>query len=465
MILPRIFMKNIKRSFHLSQNYYVEHRNPFVRTWETLFKDVKASLNMNKNPVYPEHVDVVIVGGGFIGASAAYWLKTRAGDGLSIVVLEKDPMYTNTQKMLSHGVLTQHFSLAENIYLSQFSAEFFRNIKEYLGDNVDLQYCPIGQLLLASDKYVEKLEQNVDAQKDYGIRSKLLTVQEIQDRYPWINTSDIKLGCIGTESEGVFNATELLRGYIQKSQELGANFIKSEMIGFEMEVQRDVLMEGITPGSFQKINRLLYKTDDGEIHNLKFAACVIAAGTEATNIAKLAKIGTSKGLLKEPLPIEQREYNIYSIENAKNDLAVGLNSPFVMDTSGLWLRRNGLQNNLLCGQIPSIRQDSGYSDTEVFQASLVNRYPHLKDSEIKVVSTELTDCNTYDDTGIIGPHPYHSNLIFAAGFGRQGVQHSPGIGRAIAELVIDCQYNGIDFTRYGFDRILINEPLIETNVY
>lgn len=104
--------------------------------------------------------------------------------------------FTHTQKLLSHGVLTQHFSLPENIYLSQFSAEFFRNIKEHLGDDVDIQYCPVGQLLLASDKYAAKLEHNVDEQKDYGLKSKLLTVDEIKYRYPWINTSDIKLGKI-----------------------------------------------------------------------------------------------------------------------------------------------------------------------------------------------------------------------------------------------------------------------------
>ncbi|XP_023940297.1 FAD-dependent oxidoreductase domain-containing protein 1 [Bicyclus anynana] len=459
MILPRVFLNSIKRSIHSSK-----HKHPFTRTWETLFSEAKSGFRL-KDPLYPEHADVVIVGGGYIGASSAYWLKTRAGEGLSVVVLERDPMYNSTQQMLSHGILTQHFSLPENIYLSQFSAEFFRNIKENLGNDINIEYCPVGQLLLASDRYTEKLEHNVNIQKDYGIKNKIITVEDIQSRYPWINTSDIKLGCIGTESEGVFNPKELLRGYIQKSQELGANYIKCEMVGFEMEVQRDVLMEGIVPGTFQKLNRLLYKTDDGEVHSLRFAACIVAGGADSAHIAKFAKIGESKGLLKEKLPIQKREYNTFSIENPKNEMALGLNSPFVMDTSGLWLRRNGLQNSLLCGQIPSIKDDSNHSASEVFQASLLNRYPHFKDSEVKEVSTELTDCNTYDDTGIIGPHPYHSNLILATGFGRQGVQHSPGIGRAVAELVIDCHYNAIDLTRFGFDRLLTNEPLIETNVY
>lgn len=46
-----------------------------------------------------------------------------------------------------------------------------------------------------------------------------------------------------------------------------------------------------------------------------------------------------------------------------------------------------------------------------------------------------------------------------------GVHHAPAIGKAVAELIIDCQYTTIDLTRFGFDRLLIDEPLIEFNVY
>lgn len=40
---------------------------------------------------FQSHCDVLIIGGGGIGSSIAYWLKKRAFSGLNVVVLEKDP--------------------------------------------------------------------------------------------------------------------------------------------------------------------------------------------------------------------------------------------------------------------------------------------------------------------------------------------------------------------------------------
>ena len=39
---------------------------------------------------FPQECDVVIIGGGAMGSSVAYWLKKYAGEGLKIVVVDKD---------------------------------------------------------------------------------------------------------------------------------------------------------------------------------------------------------------------------------------------------------------------------------------------------------------------------------------------------------------------------------------
>lgn len=95
---------------------------------------------------------------------------------------------------VSQASLTQHFSLPENIHLSKFSAEFLRNINDHLDWDVDIQYKPCNNLVLASEKYADKLEKNVSILKEYGLRNELLSVDDIKQRYPWISTSDIRLG-------------------------------------------------------------------------------------------------------------------------------------------------------------------------------------------------------------------------------------------------------------------------------
>lgn len=130
-------------------------------------------------------------------------------------------------------------------------------------------------------------------------------------------------------------------------------------------------------------------------------------------------------------------------------MELGLNTPHVMDSSGLWIKRNGtLESNLLCGMLPLSDNSKDLSEEEYYNnlilPSIKNRLSNcditkvsiyiLKNQyktnyhifkilplfQIKCVNTEVEDCNTYDDTGILGPHPYHNNLYIAAGFGRLG---------------------------------------------
>lgn len=74
------------------------------------------------------------------------------------------------------------------------------------------------------------------------------------------------------------------------------------------------------------------------------------------------------------------------------------------------------------------------------------------------------DYNTLDQNGIIGPHPEVENLYFVNGFSGHGIQQSPAVGNAISEVLLDGQYTEIDLSKFGYQRILKNEPLFEINV-
>lgn len=64
------------------------------KNWDTPGIDEKGRvLNYDDPtaPIFTNHCDIVIIGGGAMGCSTAYWLQKLAENSLRIVVVEKDP--------------------------------------------------------------------------------------------------------------------------------------------------------------------------------------------------------------------------------------------------------------------------------------------------------------------------------------------------------------------------------------
>lgn len=74
------------------------------------------------------------------------------------------------------------------------------------------------------------------------------------------------------------------------------------------------------------------------------------------------------------------------------------------------------------------------------------------------------DYNTFDQNGVVGPHPLVVNMYFATGFSGHGLQHAPGIGRAVAEMVLEGQFKTIDMSPFLFNRFYLGEKLQEYNI-
>ena len=75
------------------------------------------------------------------------------------------------------------------------------------------------------------------------------------------------------------------------------------------------------------------------------------------------------------------------------------------------------------------------------------------------------DFNTLDENAIIGTAPGLDNFFILAGFSGHGLQQSPAMGRATSELVIHGEFRSLDLRRFGYERILTGEPLIEANCF
>ncbi|XP_025989435.1 FAD-dependent oxidoreductase domain-containing protein 1 isoform X2 [Solenopsis invicta] len=424
--------------------------------------------------VIPTQCDVLIIGGGAIGSSIAYWLKQKIyRDEFKVVVIEKDPTYTKASTTLSVGGLRQQFSLEENIQMSLYGAEFLRNINEHLSvpgePPIDVNFHPYGYLVLASEACAETLVQSSKLQNSLGAKNTVLTAEKLKTTFPWLNTDGIAAGCLGLEKEGWFDPWSLLCALKKKASHLGAQYVNAEVKAFQYKTILGSYDQDMNPD--KRLDTVVIKTDDGDIRTIKFSIAIIAAGAFSGDVAELADIGTGEGLLSIPLPVVPRKRYVYCFHCPDGP---GLNTPLTIDSSGAYFRRDGLGGNFICGKSPEPDEEPSVEnlnvDHEFFENKiwplLAHRVPAFENLKVKSSWAGYYEYNTFDENGIIGQHPYHENVYIATGFSGHGIQKAPAVGRAISELLFhDNRYITIDLSKLGFDRFLKSEPMREVHVY
>lgn len=449
----------------------------FQRDWKTFKKCLSSNREYSDfenlwkgHEIIPEQCDVLIIGGGAIGSSIAYWLKdTVHKEEFRVVVVEKDPTYARASTTLSVGSLRQQFSLEENIRMSLYGAEFLRNINEHLSipgePLIDLNFHPYGYLVLATEAGAETLIQNSKLQNYLGAKNAVFTAEKLKRMFPWLNTDGIAAGCLGLEKEGWFDPWTLLCALKNKASHLGAQYINAEVKAFQSET-----IYNTRGDSTQQLKDVVIETNDGEIRKIQFCMAVIAAGAFSGDVAELADIGTGEELLSVPLPVVPRKRYVYCFHCPDGP---SLNTPLVIDSSGAYFRRDGLGGNYIAGKSPEHNEEPSIDnldvDYEFFDNKiwplLAHRVPSFENLKVKSSWAGYYEYNTFDENGIIGPHPYHKNLYIATGFSGHGIQKAPAVGRAISELIFHGHFTNIDLSKLSFHRFLKSEPMKEANVF
>ncbi|XP_074417151.1 FAD-dependent oxidoreductase domain-containing protein 1 isoform X1 [Larus michahellis] len=424
-------------------------------------------------PRPPEEADVVVVGGGVVGWSVAYWLKALEGrrrHGMRVLVVERDPTYSQASTVLSVGGIRQQFSLPENIQMSRYSASFLRDINEHLGvpsePPIDIQFQPSGYLFLAPPQGAATLEATVQLQREEGAQVALLSPTQLKAKFPWIDTEEVALASYGLEDEGWFDPWTLLNAFRRKAISLGVQSCSGEVRGFITSASDTMPPQGPTPLTARIKYVHIHVPDSLEYQPVACAIVVNAAGAWAGQL--LERAGLPGGLCP-PLPIQPRKRYVYSWHCPDGP---GFSCPFLIDTTGAYFRRDGIAGNYLGGMSPPEEEEPDPGDLSVdhdyFQEQiwpkLARRVPAFSSLRLRSSWAGYYDHNAFDRNGVLGPHPNLENLFLAAGFSGHGLQHAPAAGRAVAELVVKGRYESLDLRRLGCRRLVEGEPLEEDGV-
>ena len=166
-----------------------------------------------------ESADVVIIGGGIVGVSAAFHL---AEAGAKVVLFERDQLGSGSTSKAAGGVRAQ-FSDPLNIRIAQRSLECFKDFARRPGWEIDLH--EVGYLfLLTREAEVEAFTRNVALQNELGVPSRIVTPQEAREICPLLEVDDVLAASYSPE-DGHATPESVVMGYAFAARQLGAKLL------------------------------------------------------------------------------------------------------------------------------------------------------------------------------------------------------------------------------------------------
>ncbi len=380
----------------------------------------------------PETANIVIIGGGVMGASTAYHLALRGEK--NIVLLEKEAFFGQGATGRCAGGVRYQFATEVNIRLSKESLPMLERLEEETGQPADYRQC--GYLMfLTREAGAEVFKRNIALQNSLGIPSVWLTGDEVRRRVPIMALDDV-LGGSYCHLDGLADPNSVVMAYMGAAARLGVQALTGvEVIGID------------TQGA--EVRKVL--TDQGAIAT---GTVVNAAGPWAGLIGQMAGVN---------LPIEAVRRQILTTSPLPE---IPSDFPFVIDFErSLYFHREG--EGLLTGMSnphePSSFDQSVDPDWELIaMEAAIERLPLLEKAGMASHWAGLYE-NTPDKHPIYGKTPVDGFFV-VGGFSGHGFMHGPISGKLMSEIILDGAASTVDVSGLDLARFVENRQILEYNV-
>ena len=404
---------------------------------------------MSNNLQAPKHsgYDIVIVGGAIMGSSTAWFLTDNKDFNGRILVVERDTSYESCSTAHTNSCVRQQFSTELNVRVSQFAADFIKNMRAYMGNDdrvPELSVHNFGYMYLAdNDAFADVLRENQQVQLAAGAGTELLNAEQILERYPFYNVDDIVLGSINTVDEGYWEGSTVFEWWRKSARERGVEYIQNEVVSMSKNAS-GTRVESVTLKS-------------GEV--IHCDKVLNASGPRAVLTSRMAGI---------ELPVEPRKRFTWMF---KAEQPLDRDLPLTIDPSGVHMREVGGGIYQAGGHSeidPAVDYDDFAMDLNIWQdkiwPTIATRVPQFEAVKVTSEWAGHYAYNTFDHNAIMGPHNEIDNFYFLNGFSGHGLQQSPAMGRGTSEMLVYGEYRSLDMSPFNHDRIVNNTPIVEKAV-
>lgn len=365
--------------------------------------------------------DVIIIGSGVIGNSAAYYLSKK---GYSVIVLDKGDSIGDGGSTRNGGGVRQSGRDKRELPLAMYGIKnLWPTLSEELG--VDVEYYQEGNLRLGKTvEHMKVLTNLAKSAQDCGLDVNIISGDEVREINPYL--SDEVIGASWCPTDGHANPLTTTLGYYRKARQLGARFITGEKV---VEIKK---ING-------KARQVITENNVYEGEHI-----ILAAGYESRKIAGTVGIDIPMNqVLLEVLVTEAQPPMFYQMLGTAEADFYGHQSKhgsFVFGGS------SGYE---------AFNKDNGTPMTASITASCICRgimkyFPTLKDAKIVRTWAGWID-DSKDHVPVISFVEEVPGLILACAFCGHGFGISPTVGMLLSEMV-DGKETTLDISAFRYDR-------------